>query len=103
MRPARALSRRVLSPSDVAAHGITDLGAVPGRVVRGYLEGLQQGMDPEQVREFAHGLSEIIVIEEKAQNLEWLVKDALYGRTDAPVVVGKRLPDGAPLFPPEIP
>ena len=28
-----------------------------------------------------------IVVEEKTQNLEWLVKDALYGRADAPLVV----------------
>ena len=56
-------------------------------------------LDREQVREFADGLREIIVIEEKAQNLEWLVKDALFGRTDAPVVVGKRAHDESPLFP----
>ena len=56
-------------------------------------------LDREQVREFAHGLSEIIVIEEKAQNLEWLVKDSLFGRSNAPVVVGKRADDESPLFP----
>ena len=56
-------------------------------------------LDREQVREFAHGLSEIIVIEEKAQNLEWLVKDSLFGRANAPVVVGKRADDESPLFP----
>ena len=49
-------------------------------------------LDMAQVREFADGLAEVIVIEEKAQNLEWLVKDALFGRADRPVVVGKRTP-----------
>lgn len=56
-------------------------------------------LDRDQVREFAEGLREIIVIEEKAQNLEWLVKDALFGRADSPVVVGKRAHDDSPLFP----
>ncbi len=56
-------------------------------------------IDPGQIREFAEGLQEVVVVEEKAQNLEWLVKDALYGRANAPVVYGKRTPDDAPLFP----
>ena len=56
-------------------------------------------IDPGQIREFADGLQEVIVVEEKAQNLEWAVKDALYGRTNAPVVYGKRAPDDSPLFP----
>ncbi|MEN9643836.1 MAG: hypothetical protein RL238_505 [Actinomycetota bacterium] len=56
-------------------------------------------LDIAQVREFAEGLDEVIVIEEKTQNLEWLVKDALFGRADHPVVVGKRNPDETTLFP----
>ncbi|MEY4175318.1 MAG: hypothetical protein RI900_2483 [Actinomycetota bacterium] len=56
-------------------------------------------LDRGQVLEFAEGLREIVVVEEKAPNLEWLVKDALFGRTDAPVVVGKRSHDDSPLFP----
>ena len=56
-------------------------------------------IDPGQIREFAEGLQEVVVIEEKAQNLEWAVKDALYGRANAPVVYGKRAPDDSPLFP----
>ncbi len=61
--------------------------------------GMPVPLDPRQVREFADGLQTVIVIEEKGQNLEWLVKDALYGRTGAPVVYGKRAPDDTPLFP----
>ena len=56
-------------------------------------------LDPAQVREFADGLAEVVVVEEKAQNLEWLVKDALYGRAGAPMVYGKHAPDDAALFP----
>jgi indolepyruvate ferredoxin oxidoreductase len=56
-------------------------------------------LDIAQVREFADGLTEVIVVEEKAQNLEWLVKDALFGRAEHPVVVGKRSEDESPLFP----
>ncbi|MEI7547645.1 MAG: indolepyruvate ferredoxin oxidoreductase family protein, partial [Actinomycetota bacterium] len=56
-------------------------------------------LDPGQVRQFAEGLREVVVIEEKGQNLEWLVKDALYGRANAPVVYGKHAPDDTRLFP----
>ncbi|MDO8362875.1 MAG: indolepyruvate ferredoxin oxidoreductase family protein [Actinomycetota bacterium] len=61
--------------------------------------GLPMPLDPAVVREFALGLAEVIVVEEKGQNLEWVVKDALYGRADAPTVYGKRTPDDQPLFP----
>ena len=56
-------------------------------------------LDAVQVREFAEGLTEVIVVEEKTQNLEWLVKDALYGRANAPLVYGKHAPNDALLFP----
>ena len=62
--------------------------------VRLFKIGMPVPLDAAQVREFAEGLHEVVVVEEKAQNLEWLVKDALYGRADAPVVVGKRLQIG---------
>ena len=56
-------------------------------------------MDPAIVREFASGLSEIIVIEEKRAFVELFVKDALYGNADQPRVVGKHDEDGAVLMP----
>jgi indolepyruvate ferredoxin oxidoreductase len=67
--------------------------------IRLFRLGMPIPLDPGQVREFAQGLAQVVVVEEKAQNLEWTVKDALYGRTDAPVVYGKRAPDDSPLFP----
>ena len=56
-------------------------------------------LDVSIVREFAHGLTEIFVIEEKNPTLEWLVKDALYGWDERPLVVGKRAEDGSRLIP----
>ncbi len=56
-------------------------------------------LDEQLVRDFAVGLSEVIVVEEKTQQLERSVKDALYGRAVHPVVVGKRNPDDTTLFP----
>ena len=55
--------------------------------------------DPDNIRNFARGLEEIVVIEEKNPTAEWLVKDALYGSTNQPRVLGKFYPDGRPLMP----
>ena len=55
--------------------------------------------DPETVRRFAKGLGEVLVIEEKSPNLESLVKDALYGMTDRPRIVGKEDELGQRLMP----
>jgi indolepyruvate ferredoxin oxidoreductase len=45
--------------------------------------------DPATVRQFARGLEEVFVIEEKQPNVELLVKDALYSAAERPRVVGK--------------
>jgi len=50
------------------------------------------------VREFATGLREIVVVEDKRGFLEMLVKDALYGLPGAPIVVGKRDGQGRELI-----
>ena len=55
--------------------------------------------DPHNIRKFAKGLEEIIVIEEKNPTAEWLVKDALYGSSHQPRVLGKSHPDGRTLMP----
>ncbi|MDX2378562.1 MAG: indolepyruvate ferredoxin oxidoreductase family protein [Acidimicrobiia bacterium] len=55
--------------------------------------------DTDLVREFASGLTEIVVVEEKNPTLEWLIKDALYGGPDQPPVVGKTQEDGRTLMP----
>lgn len=55
--------------------------------------------DSNSVREFARGLQEIIVVEEKNPNVETLIKDAMYAGSDHPTIVGKRDETGKPLFP----
>ncbi len=54
--------------------------------------------DPEAITRFARGLTEIVVVEEKRPEIEGAIRDALYGGTHRPRVVGKREPDGTPLF-----
>ncbi|MFK8023297.1 MAG: indolepyruvate ferredoxin oxidoreductase family protein [Ilumatobacter sp.] len=50
-------------------------------------------------REFAAGLRNVFVVEEKDPTLELYVKDALYGMADSPYVVGKRDRDDQVLIP----
>ncbi|MET0822705.1 MAG: indolepyruvate ferredoxin oxidoreductase family protein [Aeromicrobium sp.] len=50
------------------------------------------------VRDFADGLDEVVVVEEKRSFLEAAAKDALYGTPAAPVVTGKTDVDGSELF-----
>ncbi len=58
-------------------------------------------LEPEIVEEFARGLDEIIVVEEKRPFLETALKEHLYGRAGVPAISGKRDLDGAPLLPPQ--
>jgi indolepyruvate ferredoxin oxidoreductase len=55
-------------------------------------------LDESVIRDFARGLPEIIVVEEKNPTLEWMMKDALWGAVDRPVIVGKHDTVGSPLF-----
>jgi indolepyruvate ferredoxin oxidoreductase len=61
--------------------------------------GMLYPLDEEIVRSFAAGLDEVIIVEEKAQFLERMVKDALYGTSAAPAVVGKADASGRRLLP----
>lgn len=54
--------------------------------------------DKDNMRSLARGLDEILIVEEKNPTLEWLVKDALYGGPDQPLVLGKEHPDGRTLM-----
>lgn len=51
--------------------------------------GMLWPMEPTVVREFAQGLEEIFVIEEKRPFLEMFAKQVLYGQANAPRIVGK--------------
>jgi indolepyruvate ferredoxin oxidoreductase len=55
----------------------------------------------EGFRQFARGLQEILVVEEKLPYLESAIRDALYGTADQPLVLGKRDEDGRSLVPAE--
>ncbi len=50
------------------------------------------------IREFADGVEEIVVVEEKNATLELMIKDALYGTSSQPRVVGKRNESGEILM-----
>jgi indolepyruvate ferredoxin oxidoreductase len=56
-------------------------------------------MEPRIVREFARGLQEILVIEEKRAFLELFAKDILYVWPDRPLIVGKFDEEERPLVP----
>ena len=56
-------------------------------------------VDPREWRDFADGLSRIVVVEEKVAFLETALKNALYDLADRPSIVGKTDSHGAPLLP----
>jgi len=56
-------------------------------------------MEPGTVREFARGLEEILVVEEKRAFCELFIRDILYNQAERPRVVGKSDEEGRPLVP----
>ncbi len=83
---------------------LTSAGLDEDRLDRAGIRLLKLGMvfplEPSIVAEFARGLDQIIVVEEKRAFLEDAVKSVLYGMAAAPAVYGKHGPDGRPLLPP---
>lgn len=61
--------------------------------------GLVYPLEPTVTLDFASGLQEIIIVEEKKSFIESAVRDLLYGTEGAPRVVGKRLPAGEAFIP----
>lgn len=55
-------------------------------------------LEPAVLDEFAAGLDEIMVVEEKQGFVESALKAHFYGRPNAPRVIGKRDEDGRPLL-----
>ncbi len=74
---------------------LTDLDASGIRLLK---LGVVFPLEPSVVTDFAEGLDEIVVVEDKRPFLEDAVKSVLYGRPGAPAVYGKRGRDGSPLF-----
>jgi indolepyruvate ferredoxin oxidoreductase len=83
---------------------LTSVGLGDGRLEAAGIRLLKLGvvfpLEPSIIREFARGLDQIIVVEEKRAFLEDAVKSVLYGMAGAPAVHGKHGPDGRPLLPP---
>jgi len=83
---------------------LRDLGLGHRELERAGIRLMKVGMlyphDDQSFREFARGLEEIVVVEEKLPFLETAVKDALYGTPNPPRVVGKRDDNGAELLTP---
>jgi len=83
------LRRLDLDPNALAAAG-----------VRVYKVGLVYPLEPTRIRAFAHGLTDLLVIEEKAPVVERQIKELLYHLPDAqrPRVVGKSDEHGAAVL-----
>ncbi|KOG24351.1 indolepyruvate ferredoxin oxidoreductase family protein [Streptomyces viridochromogenes] len=76
-----------LTDEDLARYGIRILKL-----------GMVFPLERDAVREFADGLDQVVVVEEKRPFLETAVKEILYGRPGAPAVHGKQDQDGRSLF-----
>jgi indolepyruvate ferredoxin oxidoreductase len=87
-------------------HALRVLGLDDRALDRAGVRILKLGMiwplEPEIAREFARGLDEILVAEEKGPFVESQLKETLYGSAAAPRVVGKRDENGERLLPTEL-
>ncbi|HEX3177132.1 MAG TPA: indolepyruvate ferredoxin oxidoreductase family protein [Methylomirabilota bacterium] len=61
--------------------------------------GLLWPMEQGIVKEFAHGLEELFVVEEKRAFVETFIRDVLYNQAERPRIVGKQDEHGRPLVP----
>src|SRR5437868_9460338 len=61
--------------------------------------GLLWPMESLIVREFARGLQELFVIEEKRSFVETFIREALYNQSERPLVIGKQDEQDRPLVP----
>ncbi|MEE8395493.1 MAG: 2-oxoacid:acceptor oxidoreductase family protein, partial [bacterium] len=66
--------------------------------IRTYKLGVISPVEPEGLREFAEGLDEILVVEEKRPFLEMQICHELYNAPSRPSIYGKTGPRGEPLF-----
>ncbi|MGO3327711.1 indolepyruvate ferredoxin oxidoreductase family protein [Gordonia sp. (in: high G+C Gram-positive bacteria)] len=75
--------------------GDDDLGRLGIRILK---LGMVYPMERETLDRFIVGLDEVIVVEEKRDFVETMIRDILFRRTDAPAIVGKANEDGSTLF-----
>ena len=84
----QALFELGLSDADLRRAGI--------RILR---IGMPYPLGGQKVRQLARGVEQVLVVEDKVSFVELQVKEALYGRSGAPAIVGKRGSSGLPLIP----
>jgi indolepyruvate ferredoxin oxidoreductase len=63
--------------------------------------GMLYPMEPSIVKEFARGLEELLVVEEKRAFCELFMRDVLYNLAERPQIVGKHDLEGRMLVPPD--
>ncbi|HEX7890086.1 MAG TPA: indolepyruvate ferredoxin oxidoreductase family protein [Ramlibacter sp.] len=80
------LRRLDISLDTLAAHG-----------VRIYKLGLTYPVEPVRMREFARGLKEVLVVEEKGPVVEEQLRSMFYNAAERPAIVGKRDAQEQPL------
>jgi indolepyruvate ferredoxin oxidoreductase len=82
---------------------LTAMGLDESALQRAGIRILKLGMvwplEPGIVHEFARGLEEVVVVEEKGPFVETMVKEVLYDLAVRPRVYGKRDEEGMPLVP----
>ena len=85
--------------------GLGDEAALVRSGVSVYKLALISPIEPEGLREFAHGRREILVVEEKTPFVEAQTAHLLYGLDSSarPALSGKVAADGAPLLPADVP
>lgn len=91
------------SAYDAARGALGDLGlddrTLADRGIRLMRVGMPYPLGGEKVRRLARGVDTVLVIEDKTGFVESQVKDALYGVSSAPAVLGKLDSTGRPLIP----
>ncbi len=115
---ANGLNRIVMRGGDRATFGIVaagkayldvrqaldDLGIDEARAARLGIRLMKIGMvwplEPESIRDFAKGLTTIMVVEEKRSLIEAQLRDILYAEENRPTVIGKQDEQGRTLFAP---
>ncbi|MFD5809788.1 indolepyruvate ferredoxin oxidoreductase family protein [Rhodococcus aetherivorans] len=88
---------------DALRQALLDLGVTDADLHRAGIRLLRIGMPypigPDLVREFASGLDQLVVVEDKTAFVETQIREILYGTDAPPRIVGKKDADGRPLMP----
>jgi len=85
-------TRQALNLLGIDEQAATRLG------IRLYKIGMTWPIEPHAAQNFAHGLESVIVVEEKRGLIEEQLKGLLYGRVQAPSMIGKYDEQGGILF-----